>query len=78
MLLLKCTGYESALTPVHFNDNILCNTELTATVKRFGLKTQISWVGTTNDCLNDNDIRIANLLSMCLLNAKRPHTPILT
>ena len=47
-------------------------------VKCFGLKTPISWVGTTNDCLNDNDIKIANLLSMRLLNTKRPHTPILT
>ena len=37
-MLLKCTGYESALTPVHFNDNILCNTKLAAMVKRFGLK----------------------------------------
>ena len=37
-LPLKCTGYESALTPVHFNDDVLCNTKLTAMVKRFVLK----------------------------------------
>ena len=38
MLPLKCTGYESALTPLHFNDDILCDTKLAAMVKRFGLK----------------------------------------
>ena len=38
ILLLKCTGNESALTPVHFNDDVLCNTKLAAMVKRFGLK----------------------------------------
>ena len=37
-LLLKCTGNESALTPVHFNDDVLFNTKLAAMVKRFGLK----------------------------------------
>ena len=38
MLPLKCTGNESALTPVHFNDDVLFNTKLAAMVKRFGLK----------------------------------------
>ena len=37
-LLLKCTGNESALTPVHFDDGVLSNTKLAAMVKGFGLK----------------------------------------
>ena len=35
-------------------------------------------MGTTSDCLNDNVIKITSLMSMCMLNAKRPQTPMLT
>ena len=35
-------------------------------------KAQISWVGTTNDCLNDNGIENADSMSMRVFNAKAP------
>ena len=81
MLLLKCTGHESALTSVHFNGSVLCNTKLAAMVKRFGLESSNFLSGyyqRLNPTLNDNGIKIDNLMSMRVLNAKRPQTPILT
>ena len=78
--LLKCTGYESASTPVHFSDSILCNTKLAAMFKCFGLKSS-NFLGGYYQWLSfrsNNDIKIASSMSMRVSNAKRPHTQIWT
>ena len=41
---------ESALTPVHFNDDVLCNTKLAAMVKRFGLRVRAFFDKTVRVC----------------------------